>query len=61
MKVKIDWDERYPEFHLADDKNFGIEVDITPKQAKKWRRVLSQYEDVQNEIEAARDAAIQDK
>jgi hypothetical protein len=48
MKVKIDEGEFYPVYYFSDR---GVEFDIPEKQAKRYKRVLSEWQEVQDELE----------
>jgi len=57
MKVKIERDEYYP-FHSieemppeAESARFSVVVGVNKNTVKRWERVLSEFHDVQEEIE----------
>lgn len=41
MKVKIDWDERYPDYAISTWGN--VEVELSEAELADWKRVESEY------------------
>jgi len=54
MKVKIDYDERYPDYiliHDCSDKH-GTYIDVPEKTIKRWERIAKSYNKMHSEIKA---------
>jgi hypothetical protein len=48
MKTKLNADERYPFFSLAELGD--VEADVSDETVARWKRVQSEFEVVQNEM-----------
>lgn len=58
VKVYVDSDEWYPVYSVVDSDTYGgIEVEVPQGTLDRWQSVAAEFEDVQNEMEASRDAA----
>lgn len=57
MKVRIATDERYPEALLTDSR-FGEEVEVDGRTLRRWRRVIAEFDAVQEEMLAVHGAAL---
>lgn len=51
MKVKIQSDEWYPVLYL--DERFGDEVNVPRETVKRWKRILADFDTMQDEMCAA--------
>jgi hypothetical protein len=51
MRVLIDADEgAYPTYELSN--SCGAPVDVPPGTVKRWKRILEEYQQVQDEMQA---------
>lgn len=54
MKVRIEGDEKYPVYDFVDEwPNLGHLVEVDEATAARWRRVIAEWEQVQEEMAAA--------
>ena len=51
--TRVERDERYPFYVIDCDWSGAEEVTVPPDTLARWRRVMAEFEQVQNEIEAA--------
>lgn len=58
VKVRVDTDEYYP-FHDLVLGRSGIEVEVPKATAAWWRKVMTEFELVQDDMAAYRKAAIE--
>lgn len=52
VRVHIREDEQYPVYELENDPGMGWPFDIPEETEKRWREVLSAYDQVQVEMKA---------
>ena len=52
MIVKIKCDEWYPVL-CFDDEGFGDDVDVPEEMVKRWKRILADFDTMQDEMRAA--------
>ena len=50
VKIKIVKDELYPAFFIED---FGVEVEVENSKVAEWKRVMEDFDRVQNEMQQA--------
>lgn len=50
VRIKIALDERYPLFLV--DNDHGSPIDVDSDTLDRWRRVMAEFEAVQDEIDA---------
>ena len=55
MKVRIDWDEKYPVFFVRETRDGdypGDVYDVPPEVVERWQRVAGEYAEMQAELRA---------
>ena len=52
MKVKIDWDEWYPVFHV-DPRDGRRDVDVPQETLDRWERIAAEFDAAQDEMRKA--------
>jgi hypothetical protein len=52
IRVYIHEDEHYPVYELEHKQGMGAPYDIDEKTVKRWRRVLAEYTQVQEEMKS---------
>lgn len=59
-RIGIDKDERYPDYLLLEPGSIYAmaEIDVPDTTLARWRAAIADYEAVQDEMEAALDAAL---
>lgn len=59
-RVGLDMDERWPDYLLMEPESVyaGVVADVPDAQVERWRRVIAEYETVQDEMRAVMDAAL---
>lgn len=51
MKVKAEWDERFPDLFLSDDLDYwGKEIDLPEEDYKAWCDACEVIQDVENKV-----------
>jgi hypothetical protein len=62
-KIRLDADERYPDYFETDDEDgCATEVEVDDEMLERWRRVSGEYVSVQREMrKAVKDAVKAEK
>jgi hypothetical protein len=59
MLVKIDCDEKYPNYYLYDGKyRTNLQIEVPDATVAEWKRVAAEYDRIQEEMEAAVEADV---
>ena len=63
MKVKISWDERYPNYEIAADNDefFKTEIELTSDDVEAFKRVRAAYDEWQEKLRLLVDEAQEPK